>query len=83
MREAFVPPITYKKEPRPEVINDTWALLMAHASQLPAAAVAALLMITLQKLVRRAPCRARGEAGGQEREGKLEHCDKRFQHFLS
>ena len=37
---------------------------MAHVSQLPAAAVAALLMTTLQKLVRRGPCRA----GGQERE---------------
>ena len=48
---------------------------MAHVSQLPAAAVAALLMTTLQKLVRLAPCRARGSQVGRS--------DKHFQHFLS
>ena len=56
---------------------------MVHVSQLPAAAVAALLMTTLQKLVRLAPCRAGGRQVGRREEGKLEHCDKHFQHFLS
>ena len=47
---------------------------MAHVSQLPAAAVAALLMTTLQKLVRLAPCRAGRRQVGRREEGKLEHC---------
>lgn len=59
------------------------ALLMVHVSQLPGAAAAALLMTSLKKPARLVPCRAWGRQMGRRGEGKLEHCDILFQHFLS
>lgn len=43
---------------------------MAHVSQLPGAATAALLTTTLQKLARLAPCRAGVRQVGRRRERK-------------
>ena len=44
---------------------------MAHVSWLPGVAAAALLITTLQKLARLAPCRAGGRQVGRREEGSL------------